>query len=41
MTLGVLDVEFSIGIDQPDRARCSFLVVNIVRHPDGQDTNDV
>lgn len=36
MTFGVLDVEFSIGIDQPDRARRDLLAMNVVRHIDGQ-----
>jgi hypothetical protein len=40
MALGVLDVEFSIGIDQPDRTRGNFLAVNIVGHLDGQDLNN-
>jgi hypothetical protein len=34
MTLRVLDVEFPIGINQPDRTRRNFLVVNVTRHLD-------
>jgi hypothetical protein len=37
----VLDVEFSISINQPDRARRDFVVVNVVGHLDEQDSNDV
>lgn len=36
MAFGVLDVEFFIGIDQPDRARRNFFAMNVVGHIDGQ-----
>jgi len=36
MAFGVLDVEFPIGIDQPDRARRNFFTMNVIEHIDFQ-----
>lgn len=32
MARGVLDVEFTIGVDEPDGARCNVIVVNVAGH---------
>jgi hypothetical protein len=37
----MLDVEFPISINQPDRARRDLVVVNIVGHLDSQDSDNV
>lgn len=32
MARGVLDVEFTIGVNEPDGARCNAIVVNAAGH---------
>ena len=36
MAFGVLDIEFPISIDQPDRARRNFFAMNVIGHIDVQ-----
>lgn len=41
MALGVLDVEFTIGIDKPDSTWCNIIVVDIAGHLGCWRSNDV